>query len=40
MKSVLAGTSRVEQIKDNVGALNTLQFTDEELEVIDEILAG
>jgi len=38
--SVLVGASRVEQIKDNVGALNTLQFTDEELEVIDEILAG
>ncbi len=38
--SVLAGASRVEQIKDNVGALKTLQFTDEELEVIDGILAG
>ena len=38
--SVLVGASRVEQIKDNVGALNTLQFTDEELEVIDGILAG
>jgi len=38
--SVLAGASRVEQIKDNVDALNTLQFTDEELEAIDEILAG
>ena len=40
MKSVLIGASQVEQIKDNVGALNTLQFTDEELEVIDGILAG
>ena len=38
--SVLVGASRVEQIKDNVAALNTLQFTDEELEVIDKILAG
>ena len=38
--SVLVGASRVEQIKDNVGALNMLQFTDEELEVIDGILAG
>lgn len=38
--SVLAGASRIEQIKDNVGALKTLQFTDEELEVIDGILAG
>ena len=38
--SVLVGASRVEQIKDNVGALKTLQFTDEELEVIDGILAG
>ncbi len=37
--SVLAGASQVEQIKDNVGALKTLQFTDEELEVIDGILA-
>ena len=37
--SVLVGASRVEQIKDNVGALKTLRFTDEELEVIDGILA-
>jgi len=37
--SALIGASRVEQVKDNVAALNHLTFTSEELERIEEILA-
>lgn len=35
--SVLVGASRVEQIEENVKALENLSFTREELEAIDEI---
>ena len=35
--SVLIGASRPEQILDNLGALNNLTFTDEELRRVDEI---
>jgi L-glyceraldehyde 3-phosphate reductase len=40
MTSVLVGASRVSQIEDSVGALQTLGFSDEELEAIDAILAS
>ena len=40
MTSVLVGTSRVDQIEDNVGALSNLQFTDEELAGIEGVLAA
>jgi L-glyceraldehyde 3-phosphate reductase len=39
MTSVLVGASRVRQIEENVAALNNLEFTAEELEAIDGILA-
>jgi L-glyceraldehyde 3-phosphate reductase len=39
MTSVLIGASRVEQIDDAVGALDRLQFSDDELRRIDEILS-
>jgi L-glyceraldehyde 3-phosphate reductase len=39
MTSVLVGASRVSQIEDDVGALNNLQFTSEELASIEGILA-
>ncbi len=39
MTSALVGASRVSQIEDSVAALNNLEFTDEELKTIDEILA-
>jgi L-glyceraldehyde 3-phosphate reductase len=35
--SVLIGASKVEQIEENVAALNNLSFTEEELKAIDEI---
>lgn len=38
--TVLAGASKVEQIEDNVAMLKNLDFTEEELEVIETILAG
>jgi L-glyceraldehyde 3-phosphate reductase len=38
--SVLVGASRVEQIEDSVAALDNLQFTKEELQAIENILAG
>lgn len=38
--SALVGASRVEQIGDSVGALDNLDFTEEELAAIDGILAG
>jgi L-glyceraldehyde 3-phosphate reductase len=37
--SVLVGASKVSQIDDNVAALNNLEFTSEELNRIEEILA-
>jgi len=37
--SALIGASRVSQIEENVAALNNLDFTKEELEAIDNILA-
>ena len=40
MTSALVGASRVHQIEDNVAALDNLEFTMDELEAIDEILAG
>lgn len=39
MTSVLIGTSRVEQIEENVGALENLEFSPEERKEIDSILA-
>jgi L-glyceraldehyde 3-phosphate reductase len=39
MTSVLVGASRTDQIEDNVGALSNLQFTEQELADIEEILA-
>lgn len=36
--SVIIGASRVQQIAENLGALNNLEFTAEELSVIDQIL--
>lgn len=38
MTSALIGASRVEQIEDAVGALDNLEFSDEELAKIEEIL--
>jgi L-glyceraldehyde 3-phosphate reductase len=38
--SVLVGASRVQQVEDNVAALNNLAFTDEELSAIERILAA
>lgn len=38
--TVLVGASRPEQLVDNVHALNKLNFTNEELDQIDQILAG
>ena len=38
--SVLVGASRVQQIEDSVAALEQLEWTAEELEAIEEILAG
>ncbi len=35
--SVLIGASKVEQIEENVAALNNLSFTEEELKAIDEV---
>jgi len=40
MTSALVGASRVRQIEDNVAALEHLEWTAEELEAIEEILAG
>jgi L-glyceraldehyde 3-phosphate reductase len=38
MTSALIGASKVEQIEQNVAAIRNLQFSDEELSRIDEIL--
>jgi L-glyceraldehyde 3-phosphate reductase len=40
MTSALIGASKVSQIEDCVGALNNLQFADEELNAIEHVLAG
>lgn len=40
MTSALIGASKVSQIEDCVGALNNLQFADEELNTIEHVLAG
>ena len=40
MTSALIGASRVSQIEDCVGALDNLDFSSEELQKIDAILAG
>jgi L-glyceraldehyde 3-phosphate reductase len=40
MTSALIGASRVSQIEDAVGTLNDLTFTAQELQTIDQILAG
>jgi L-glyceraldehyde 3-phosphate reductase len=39
MTSVLVGASRVSQIEENVAALEKLDFAEEELQAIDNILA-
>jgi L-glyceraldehyde 3-phosphate reductase len=38
--SALVGASRVDQMEANVTALDRLEFSDPELVVIDEVLAG
>jgi L-glyceraldehyde 3-phosphate reductase len=38
--SVLVGASRVEQIEENVGALDVLDLSQQELDTIDTILSG
>ncbi len=37
--SVLVGVSKVQQLKDNVAAINNLQFSESELREIEEVLA-
>lgn len=37
--SVIIGASRVSQIEENVRALDNLEFSDDELKEIDEILS-
>ena len=39
MTSMVAGASRVEQLESNLGALDRLDFTDDELAEIDVITA-
>jgi len=36
--SALIGASKVSQIEENVTALNNLEFSEEELRLIDEVL--
>jgi len=38
--SVIVGTRNVKQLQDNLGSLNNLRFTSEELALIDNILGG
>ena len=38
--SALIGASSVEQLEDNLAALNNLSFSEEELKEIDQVLAG
>ena len=40
MTSALIGASKVSQIEDIVAALDNLDFSDEELQNIEDILAG
>jgi L-glyceraldehyde 3-phosphate reductase len=40
MTSALVGASRVSQVEDNVAALNNLEFGGEELQAIEDVLAG
>ena len=40
MTSALIGASRVEQVEDNVAALNNLAFSAAELQAIDQIVAS
>lgn len=40
MTSALAGASRVSQVEDNVAALDNLAFDAEELQAIEDVLAG
>jgi L-glyceraldehyde 3-phosphate reductase len=40
MTSALIGASSVQQVEDNVAALNNLRFSDEELQAIERILAA
>jgi L-glyceraldehyde 3-phosphate reductase len=40
MTSVLVGASRVSQVEDNVAALSRLEFSEDELRTIEEILAN
>lgn len=37
--TVLAGASRVSQLKENIAAVGNLRFTQDELDAIDAILA-
>ncbi len=39
MTSVLTGASRVEQIEQNVAALDNLDFSKEEIDAIDKLTA-
>jgi len=39
MTSALVGASKVSQIEDSVAALDKLDFSDEELQAIEDILA-
>jgi len=38
--SALVGTSKVQQVDDNVAALSNLSFSAEELRQIDDVLSG
>jgi L-glyceraldehyde 3-phosphate reductase len=40
MTSALVGASRVQQLEDNVAALNNLAFSQDELQAVEAILAG
>lgn len=40
MTSALIGASRVAQVEDAVGALEKVEFAEEELEAVERILAG
>ena len=40
MTSALIGIRNLEQLKDNLGALDNLEFSDEELKAIDDATAG
>ena len=38
--SVLVGASKPEQILDNIGVINSPDFTEEELKIIDDAVKG